>query len=156
MKTDVFLPPGVQVRLADRFGAAPRQATPRTAAKISALWSKRNQVSESDIAGIDAAMEALIVADVRAERSRRPRSACEYHDLHGHGRKRCRVWIMPVRSRRNYWASVTDVRCPSCAGIVRWYEAGFVPGYRKCDQCARTFLAAGTVALPKLILDAKR
>lgn len=33
------------------------------------------------------------------------------------------------------WESITDVPCPckDCDGILRWAEAGYVPGYRICD-----------------------
>jgi hypothetical protein len=33
------------------------------------------------------------------------------------------------------WPSITDVACPckGCNGILRWAEAGHVPGYRICD-----------------------
>ena len=33
------------------------------------------------------------------------------------------------------WPSITDVPCPlsGCCGILRWAEAGYVPGYRICD-----------------------
>ena len=35
------------------------------------------------------------------------------------------------------WESITDVACimPRCTGLLRWAEAGHVPGYRVCDQC---------------------
>lgn len=33
------------------------------------------------------------------------------------------------------WDDITDVRCPAprCPGMLRWAEAGHVPGYRICD-----------------------
>jgi hypothetical protein len=41
-----------------------------------------------------------------------------------------------------YWPSVTNVERPIChSGVIRWAEAGFVPGYRICDGCDRHFLA---------------
>jgi hypothetical protein len=40
------------------------------------------------------------------------------------------------------WEAVTNIMCPVClTGVVRWHEAGYVPGYRKCDGCRREFLA---------------
>lgn len=39
------------------------------------------------------------------------------------------------------WASVTDVTCPFCrVGILRWAEAGYVPGWRQCDACTAQYL----------------
>lgn len=61
--------------------------------------------------------------------------------------------VYPVESRHPLYfsASVTDVPCPCCAtGTVRWHEAGFVPGYRKCDGCGREFLATGDATHPRL------
>jgi hypothetical protein len=53
---------------------------------------------------------------------------------------------------RDYWAAVTDVPCPCCAaGLVRWAEAGSVPGWRCCDGCDREFLAGGNADAPTLI-----
>ena len=54
---------------------------------------------------------------------------------------------------RQYWPAVTDVPCPAprCAGIIRWAEAGYVPGYRICDGCGRHFLAAGHADAPTLL-----
>jgi hypothetical protein len=38
------------------------------------------------------------------------------------------------------WESVTDVACPGCkVGILRWAEAGYVPGWRICDVCERHY-----------------
>lgn len=40
------------------------------------------------------------------------------------------------------WQAVTGIPCPVCLdGIVQWHEAGYVPGYRRCDRCGRHFLA---------------
>ena len=43
------------------------------------------------------------------------------------------------------WEHVTDVRCPvrGCSGMIRWAEAGYVPGWRICDRCDANFLAIG-------------
>lgn len=39
------------------------------------------------------------------------------------------------------WASVTDVPCTYChVGILRWAEAGRVPGWRECDACGAQYL----------------
>jgi hypothetical protein len=91
----------------------------------------------------------------------------ESHNLDGRGHKRTHVYDMPpkaepvygldrqtpVGSTPDYWAAVTDVSCPipGCAGIIRWYEAAYVPGYRVCDVCARHFLAQGTAEAPVLL-----
>ena len=46
------------------------------------------------------------------------------------------------------WGSVTDIPCPVCAdGTLRWAEAGYVPGYRICDRCARHYLAVTQTGL---------
>ena len=58
--------------------------------------------------------------------------------------------VMPVLDPHDYWASVTDVPCPSCEGTVRWAEAGYVPGYRICDGCGQHWLAAGDIQRPVL------
>ena len=156
-KIDVFVPPGVQMKLSARLGTIPRQATSAVANKIQALWMTRNNCPENEIEGLDAKMEAIMVASVMAERARKPRVIWENHDLHGTGSKRCMVFVMPVKSR-DYWANITDVRCPACLeGIIRWHEAGYVPGYRICDGCGRTFFARRTDerARPVLILDTR-
>jgi hypothetical protein len=73
----------------------------------------------------------------------------ERRDLDGRGPTRVRAYDLPAKG--DFWASVTDVPCPSCPGTVRWAEAGYVPGYRICDACGRHFLAAGTAAAPLLL-----
>jgi hypothetical protein len=81
----------------------------------------------------------------------------EIHNLDGNGPRPCRVYEMQVVGPHDYWAAVTDVPCPVCdGGIVRWAEAGYVPGYRICDQCQRHFLAKGAAAAPVLIRVHKR
>lgn len=53
----------------------------------------------------------------------------------------------------NYWSAVTDVTCPlQCGGTVRWHEAGFVPGWRRCDTCGQHYCARGTAEHPRLYL----
>lgn len=42
-----------------------------------------------------------------------------------------------------------------CLPTIRWFEAGFVPGYRKCDECGRCFFAKGDNSAPILVLDSK-
>lgn len=65
----------------------------------------------------------------------------------GDGDKRHAVYDMPTLDPHNYWASVTDVPCPICkGGIIRWFEAGFVPGSRICNECGRFFQARGSIA----------
>ncbi len=47
------------------------------------------------------------------------------------------------------WESVTDVPCTfRCDGTIRWAEAGYVPGYRICDDCGRHFEVGGGVLRP--------
>lgn len=90
----------------------------------------------------------------------------ELHNLDGTGDRRTRVYDMPPRevtsdgwpagtkiTQRDYWAAVSDVPCPieGCAGIIRWAEAGYVPGYRICDGCGRHFIADGTADAPVLL-----
>jgi hypothetical protein len=76
----------------------------------------------------------------------------EQHNLDGRGYRQTRVFDLPARDAHDYWASVTDIPCPCCAGTVRWAEAGYVPGYRICDGCGRRFLARGTTSQPRLLL----
>ena len=56
---DIFLPPRIQTRLCNRFGHCPRTATEDTAARIEALWLKRNNAPEEELEAIDYAMEKL-------------------------------------------------------------------------------------------------
>lgn len=74
-------------------------------------------------------------------------------NLDGLGNRDMRVYVLPIQDINDYWSSVTDVPCPidSCDGIIRWYEAGYVPGYRICDKCKRHFMAKGSVKEPKLV-----
>lgn len=72
-------------------------------------------------------------------------------DSDGTGPRWHDVYVLPA-SGEDYWASVTDVPCPvaSCDGLVRWAEAGAVPGWRRCDGCGREYLAVGNLASPAL------
>ena len=153
MKTiDVFVPPGVQAHLFHRLGKTPRQAPPRTAAKITALWKERNQCAEERIAAIDSQMEEIMVAAYKRLNPPRPRWQLVDADTDGQGSRKHRLYWLRSRSLRDYWRSVTDVRCPSClAGKVRWAEAGYVPGYRVCDRCGTHFLARGNAENPQLL-----
>ena len=75
----------------------------------------------------------------------------ENHDLDGQGAHRTQVHDMPP-AQNDFWAAVTDVPCPSaCGGLVRWAEAGHVPGYRICDTCGRHYLARGSMSKPTLL-----
>ena len=78
----------------------------------------------------------------------------EMFNLDGQGPTRHRVYDMP--RKENFWASVTNVPCPreGCDGTILWHEAGFVPGYRKCDTCKRHFLASGNEQIV-LVLDGR-
>jgi len=89
----------------------------------------------------------------------------EYHNLDGCGRRRTHVYDMPTRTQPvhglhgeivghqpDYWQAVTDVPCPVCdGGLLRWAEAGYVPGYRICGGCGRHFLARGTATAPTVL-----
>lgn len=72
----------------------------------------------------------------------------------GLGERPHRWYALRCRDPRDYWRSVTDVPCPfpRCHGVVRWAEAGHVPGYRICDRCGRHYLAKGTVGEPALLV----
>jgi hypothetical protein len=62
-----------------------------------------------------------------------------------------------VENTGDYWASVTDIDCPVCDdGIVRWDEAGYVPGHRTCDKCHVHFMAKELSGQPILIQLKKR
>ena len=74
----------------------------------------------------------------------------EHHDLDGLGSHPTRVYDLAPHP--NYWPAVTDVPCPGeCGGIVRWAEAGYVPGYRICGGCGRHYMASGTSEAPTLL-----
>ena len=73
----------------------------------------------------------------------------------GSGHRRHRVY--DVTTGTDYWSAVTDVQCRACgSGVIRWAEAGHVPGYRICDRCRRHYLAGGDQAHPVLVLLAGR
>lgn len=90
----------------------------------------------------------------------------ETHDIHGTGPEPVEVYRLPpgppvvgyegepIPGTHQFWPAVTDVSCPvqGCGAIVRWYEAGQVPGYRRCDNGHR-FFARGTAESPVLIRD---
>ena len=74
---------------------------------------------------------------------------------------RARMRALPPPSARiaaapvhlDYWTAVTDIPCvvDGCSGIIRWAEAGYVPGYRICDGCGRHFQTEGTAEAPVLL-----
>jgi len=83
--------------------------------------------------------------------------------LNGDGYHPVRVYAMPAATSKelalpDFWASVTDVPCPrdGCRGTIRWNEAGYVPGYRICDKCKRTFFAEGNAKAPYLAQEVRR
>lgn len=57
--------------------------------------------------------------------------------------------VLPSRDPHDYWTSVTDVPCPCGGGMVRWAEAGYVPGYRICDG-GQHWMAEGNAGRPVL------
>jgi hypothetical protein len=38
------------------------------------------------------------------------------------------------------WALAAIAPCPNCGGRLLWAEAGYVPGYRICERCGRSWL----------------
>lgn len=89
-----------------------------------------------------------------------PNYKIEMLDLHGGAARPHEVYAM-APAGPDYWPAVTSydgapVGCPvqGCAGRIVWHEAGYVPGYRRCDGGAEhRFQAAGTVDAPTLIRD---
>lgn len=83
------------------------------------------------------------------------RYTIEQRDEDGTGSKPYRVYHLPPTYDHDdpYWSAVTDVPCPvlSCVGTIRWHEAGYVGGYRRCDTCHRHFRARGTIHAPTLV-----
>ena len=76
----------------------------------------------------------------------------EMRNTDGTGARRCRAFDLAPAAGMGCWSAVTDVLCPSCgSGLLRWAEAGHVPGYRICDQCHRHFLAIGNAQAPALL-----
>jgi hypothetical protein len=155
---ETFLPPGVQAKMYQRIGRCPRQLPVRQHNAIMRLWQTRNNCREDEITKIDGRMEALAISGHWAILAATPRRIVEYHNMHGTGTRRHTVFVLPGRTDSkqewDYWSLVTDVPCPCCpTGTIRWHEAGYVPGWRICDGCKRTFMASGDMSHPKLILD---
>lgn len=75
-------------------------------------------------------------------------------NLDGTGPRPVRRYAMTPHP--DYWPAVTDVACPCCPGQVRWHEAGYVPGYRICDQCGRHWRADGNSDSPALLRVGQR
>ena len=84
MKKDIFLPPGVQMRLADRLGAIPRQLPTGAASKIEALWAVRNTAMNDQLDVIDAKLETIVVSSVLADRARQPHVAKRDEGINEH------------------------------------------------------------------------
>ena len=81
----------------------------------------------------------------------------EMRNTDGTGARRCRAFDLAPAAGMGCWSAVTDVLCPSCgSGLLRWAEAGHVPGYRICDRCRRHYLADGDHAPPVVVLLAGR
>jgi hypothetical protein len=57
MKKEIFLPPGVQAKILDRFGRCPREADDEVADQIDALWQRRSTAPEEELASIDQQIE---------------------------------------------------------------------------------------------------
>jgi uncharacterized protein (DUF983 family) len=75
----------------------------------------------------------------------------ETHNLTGEPEV-CRVFDLTPVSQGLYWQAVTDIECPVCHhGVVIWYEAGYVPGYRICNGCGQHFMAKGNADAPLLV-----
>ncbi len=66
---------------------------------------------------------------------------------------------MPKTAPYQAWYEVPLPPCPDCGGDLLWWEAGHVPGTRKCNSCGSLFSVqtdGGEVYLcrEKLFLDA--
>ncbi len=57
----VFLPPGVQMKLLERFETFSSQLPLADAQAVSVLWIARNRCEDSEIDDIDAQMETIAV-----------------------------------------------------------------------------------------------
>lgn len=44
---------------------------------------------------------------------------------------------------RDWWSNLQDGDCPDCGGRWVWFEAGYVPGTRKCIECGSLFTVLG-------------
>ena len=151
---EVFFPPCVQVRISGRTKQPPPRELPiELADQIEKLWSFRNQAPEDVLVDIDSVMVSIVA----------PRRAAYFrdYDMDGQGTRTHQVFRLekryhfqdrPPRVSPDYWSAVTDVQCPCCeTGMIRWHEAGYVPGYRRCDGCLRHFQAAGDAEGPELV-----
>jgi hypothetical protein len=64
MRTEaIFLPPGVEARLYDALGYCPHRLPTDAATKIEALLQVRDNASESELDGIDEAIEAVVLRE---------------------------------------------------------------------------------------------
>jgi hypothetical protein len=61
--------------------------------------------------------------------------------------------LIPQTNLADIWAGTTDVPC-SCGGVIRWAEAGFVPGSRACDRCLVLYAVRGRGADRRLVPQA--
>jgi hypothetical protein len=73
---DIFLPPGVQMRLFDKLGRVPRRASDIVAEQIERLWRERNNAPEYDLDRIDRGMKDLIIEEEQRDRQR-AQDACD-------------------------------------------------------------------------------
>jgi hypothetical protein len=60
---EIFLPPGVEARLYDALGYRPHRLPTDAAMKIEALLQVRDDATESELDGIDEAIEAVVLRE---------------------------------------------------------------------------------------------
>ncbi|MBE3602489.1 hypothetical protein IMX07_02490 [bacterium] len=58
--------------------------------------------------------------------------------------------LIPQVALDDFWGGTTDVPC-SCGGLIRWAEAGYVPGARACDRCLVLYAVRGRGADRRLV-----
>lgn len=46
---------------------------------------------------------------------------------------------MPKTEPHQAWYEIDLPPCPDCGGDIIWWEAGYVPGTRKCNGCGSLF-----------------
>ena len=61
--------------------------------------------------------------------------------------------LIPQSNPNDFWDGTSDVPC-SCGGMIRWAEAGYVPGSRACDQCLVLYAVRGRGADRRLVPQA--
>ena len=110
----------------------PDDEVARVQEKVNKLWLETPTVA----AGCES--YRLILQGIHDRYLPQPRPVGRSHKASFVIRNGKRCYIVDGSS----WESVTDIMCPVClVGMVRWHEAGYVPGWRRCDGCGRNYLA---------------